>query len=472
METVIAAGWFNEELPTTYTTHTQQYSTSLAKITEAQEHEVAVLYYTGCFAPIHQGHLKVMQLAKQTVEEQTGLPVVAGYFAPDHDIYAGTKTSNDPEYAAPNRISMIQQQAEDWMEVDVWPSLQAPTSLNFTTLYERFINYVQTWVPDKIVRVYYVFGGDNYEFANAFIKHGQGVCVPRKGIAMDKTRILPATQTLWSAEESTDDSSTKVRAMRETQKNQFYVLRDDLALAYPNTRANLTSAEISTRLHALLSEISQRTVKTVEVMEQLKNFTSTVPFISLDCFLPAENRLQLTRLFTASDTQEYSKLHTNRAGTPPIEEQLNLIPEGTYDLIDDDIATGATMKVVATLLNQRGIKVRKSRSFLESYGDEVFDILDMRDFVLGAINGGLTVRTPTGEVTRVMYAAPYVNLVTRAKLNPMAAQTFSTQIWELNAELYAGTGMTVEDIRNHQDYTQFGFPPDMPLDALCHAHMR
>lgn len=472
MDTVVAAGWFDEGRSNGYDDGVQHYTTSLSKIAESEAKEVAVLYYTGCFAPIHRGHLKVMRLAKETVEEQTGLPVVAGYFAPDHDVYSGTKTNNAPEYNAAQRISLIQKDSEEWMQVDSWPSLYAETSLNFTTLYDRFIRYVKKWLPEKNVRVYYVFGGDNYQFANAFIEHGHAVCVPRKGTTMDMTKILPTARTLWSAKESTDDSSTKVRAARKAEEERFYVLRNDLPLAFPVELPTLNRKQLEQKLEELLSAHSQYDVMTVNVLEQLENFVSDVPFISLDCFLPAVHRLQLTRLFQAGDYQRYSKLHTNRAGTPPIEEQLKQIPQGTYDLVDDDIATGATMHAVATMLNQKGIQVRRFRSFLESYGDNVYDILDMRDFVLGAHNGGLSIKTVQGEVTRVMYAAPYVNLVTRAKLTPDAALQFSKQVWKLNEELYAGSGVTVGDIQEHQDYTQFGFSATLPLEQLCRIHAR
>jgi hypothetical protein len=206
-------------------------------------------------------------------------------------------------------------------------------------------------------------------------------------------------------------------------------------------------------------------------MEQVEKFQTEKPFISLDCFLETEHKLELTRVFNASETQKFSKLHTNRTGTAPIEEQLLTIPEGVYDLVDDDIATGATMNTVASLLNQHGIQVGDFRCLLESYGEEIYDVLDMRDFVLGARNGGLTVRTISGETTRAMYAVPYVNLVTRAKMNPVKAIAFSLEVWKMNHSIYRDSELTVGDISDNQDYSLFGFSKDMTVEDLCAHHI-
>lgn len=482
MESVIAAGWFDETHPVALDESLGFYTTPLDAIAGAEESEVAVLYYTGCFSPIHEGHLTAMRLAKETVEKATGLPVVAGYFAPDHDNYAGTKSGNDPQYAAARRIAYIQEQtsSEDWMQVDVWPSLYAPSDMNFTSLYERFERYIQKWVPSKKVRLYCVFGGDNYLFANAFTRFGNSVCVPRKGVTVDRSRILPNARNLWADKESTDDSSTKVRAdwakanrrLMKEQEGNVYVLRDDLPVALPEPSEAMNNPALTQCIKTALEERTGRTVQVENVLEQLENFTSDAPFISLDCFLPAEHRLELTRVFVVGDAQKYSKLHTNRTGTPPVEEQLALIPEGLYDLVDDDIATGTTMHTVATLLHQHGIRVGEFKCFLDHFEGNIFDILDMRDFVLGAKHGGLTVRTVSGDLTRVAYAAPYVNLTTRARLDPVEALRFSRRVWEMNQKLYRDSEVTVGDILEFQDYSLLGFDLGMTLEDLCSQHMR
>lgn len=479
METVVGAGWFDDKLTEPLEEHLRFYTTSLERIANSNEKEVAVLYYMGCFAPVHEGHITVMKLAKEAVEAQTGLPVVAGYFAPDHDAYVGTKT-DDQAYKAAERVAYIQNhpEVEEWMQVDVWPALYAPKDLNFTTLYDRFNNYMKKWLPlDVKVNLYCVFGGDNYLFANAFTEYGKAVCVPRQGVEMDKTLLLPNERVLWSEKGSSDLSSTKVRAMlaaanaKNEMDEKFYVLRDDLELAFPKTPNTITGKVIAQALTILITSHTGKAVEVVNVMEQVEKFETNKPFISLDCFLETEHKLELTRVFNTADTQTYSKLHTNRTGTAPLEEQVLTIPQGIYDLVDDDIATGTTMNTVATLLNQHGIQVGEFRCLLESYGEEIFDVLDMRDFVLGARNGGLTVKTINGETTRAMYAAPYVNLVTRAKMNAVKAISFSLEIWKMNHSIYRDSELTVGDISDCQDYSLFGFSKGMLVEDLCAHHI-
>ena len=479
MDTVVSAGWFDDKLTEPLDEGLNFYTTALEQITRSGEKEVAVLYYMGCFAPIHEGHMTVMRLAKEAVETQTGLTVAAGYYAPDHDAYVGRKT-DDPAYYAAERIAYIQKQEtlEEWMQVDIWPALYAPRDLNFTTIYDRFNNYLKKWLPaDVKVRLYCVFGGDNYLFANAFSEYGYGVCVPRQGVEMDRTLLLPNERVIWSEKGSNDLSSTKVRAMlaaeraAEENNEKFYVLRDDLSLALPEL-PSATRREVMTQAVAiLLAQHTGRKVQQVDVTEQVEKFESEKPFISLDCFLDTENKLELTRVFNVGETQKFSKLHTNRTGTPSIDEQIARIPEGVYDLVDDDIATGATMNTVATMLNQHGILVGEFRCLLESYGEEIYDVLDMRDFILGTKNGGLTVKTITGETTRAIYAAPYVNLVTRAKMNPVKALSFSLEVWKMNHSIYQGTSVTVGDISPYQDYSLLGFPKEMLVEELCAHHI-
>ena len=483
METVVKAGWIDEGLDRPLDEGLEFYTTPLDAITRGGEKEAAVLFYMGCFAPIHEGHMTVMRLAKETVEEKTGLPVVAGYFAPDHDDYVGTKTGDDPAYFGAERINIIQQQEgfEEWMQVDVWPALYAPTALNFTTIYDRFINYLNQWLPSEMhVRVFCVFGGDNYQFGNAFLDYGHGVCVPRQGVEPDMTAALPNDRVIWSDKSSNDHSSTKARAALKaaqveqentTSDGKAYILRDDLTIAFKETPSALTRKAISQIVPILLSKHVGRSVVPVDVQEQVIRFRSMRPFISLDCFLPAKHRLELTRVFVAGDMQKYSKHHTNRVGTPSVPEQLEALPLGTYDLVDDDIASGATMHMVSSLLAQRGIEVGEFKSLLDVFGDGIYDVLDMRDFVLGSKHGGLTVKTPSGGMTRALYAAPYVNLVTRAKMNPVSALRLSMDVWKLNRDIYRGSGITVGDISDRQDFTQFGFSPDVLVEDLCAQHV-
>jgi nicotinic acid mononucleotide adenylyltransferase len=488
VDLLIKSGWINEgnwdgEL------HLEQLTTPLSNIIRNSDNitDVSVLLYPGCFAPIHEGHLEAMKIAKRTVEEQTGETVVAGYFVPDSDDYVQRKTG-DIRFDGPHRVQIAQAVTADssWMDVDSWSALHATQSLNFTTLYDRFIAYVEKWLPHLNVKVYLVFGEDNILFANAFLAHGHAVCVLRTESDPDTSLLLTDVEnrTLYSTETPPVVSSSAVRKQKIRALPQVtevlgrnvlgtdYVLRDDLELALQGTILENRTKQISTTLFSILeASIPEDVVlKRVNVREQLHNYVTDEKTISLDVFWHGDYDLQVSRLFDVSNHQIGSRKYINRPGSVSLEEQLDSIADGSYMLVDDDIASGTTMTTIETLLNSKGIGVHQKDSLLQNEDGSLFDVVDARDFIIGATHGGLVVRTPLG-ITRAPYVFPFVNLTTRAKLDAKVAMAFSQKIWKLNLELYRGTGVTVADIKA-QDFTLLGFSPEKTIQEICETFIK
>lgn len=461
----------------------KKLTTPLAKVIKnsVNQEKVSVILYPGCFAPIHEGHIEAMNIAKATIEEQTGEAVAAGYFIPDHDDYVQYKTG-DPRFDSFNRIQIAQSvtSVSSWMDVDPWAALHASTALNFTTLYDRFSQYLKEWLPDLEVKVYLVFGEDNLLFQNAFVKHGYSVCILRPGSNPDRTKLLPDEdgRVLFSRATPPSISSSEVRknagiALHQVEKvlnreagNSNYVLRDDLALSLDKTNFPLLQSEILLRLVNIFEQMipSAVNLKVVNAVSQVESYKVEEPTISLDAFWSGAYNVGISRLFEVSDHQISSTKIVARPGFPPLDEQLRHIPKGSYCLVDDDISTGFTMSTVVELLRAFRVEVYEQRALIENDSD-LFDVVDARDFIIGATHGGLTVRTPTG-ITRVPYVAPFVNLVTRAKLEADKALLFSAQIWMLNLELYQNSGVTVGEIKD-QDFTQLGFSSEDTIESVC-----
>jgi hypothetical protein len=140
-------------------------------------------------------------------------------------------------------------------------------------------------------------------------------------------------------------------------------------------------------------------------------------------------------------------------------------------LADDDIATGETMKFVSNVLETHGIKIVDTLSLIDELNTDLYDLADMRDYVLGAKNGGLTVIAPNGQITRMPYFASYVNVSARTRIQPNKARSFSIEIWKLNRSLYKNSELTVGDIKQYQDFTLFGFSEQTKLVELCEKHL-
>lgn len=213
IQDLIEAGWMDKILDVDFNLNSS--TTPIETIKGSAAEEASVLFYPGCYAPVHEGHVGAMRLAKETVEA-TGETVVAGFFTPDHDDYIMRKTNNDERFIASNRIRILNETIKDdpWMHVDTWAALTAPTDLNFTTLYDRLDTYLKQHVPNKKVKIYMVFGGDNYLFANTFVEHGYGVCVGREGVNIDLQKVQPEAQqrVLFSQKACPNFSSSAIRA--------------------------------------------------------------------------------------------------------------------------------------------------------------------------------------------------------------------------------------------------------------------
>lgn len=253
---------------------------------------------------------------------------------------------------------------------------------------------------------------------------------------------------------------------------QIYMVRDDLSLALPEVGFSATSGQISENLRFLLQKVmpSGVTMNTVKVEDQLAATKLPGETISLDCFWSGSYNLQVTRLFNYNDDQTRSLQLTNRPGTQDLSAQIALIPAGDYILVDDDISTGWTMQQVSSMLTRKNINIIGTSSLIEKTSN-LFDVVDLRDFILGSHHGGLTVKL-ANKVTRLPYMQPYANLITRAKLTNEGAETLTRHLWQLNHDLYLGTGATLGDIENRQAFTSMGFNPKMSIARFCDLQLK
>lgn len=332
MDDVVKAGWINK--PEDVPQDLEMYTTNLERLINSGLNEVSVLYYPGCFAPVHAGHLQAMRLAKQTVEA-TGETVVAGYFAPDHDDYILRKTA-DERFIAPNRIQILEKaftQEDSWMQVDPWAAMYAPTDLNFTTLYDRFQNYVQHWLPDVKVKVYLVFGGDNYLFANSFTEYGYSVVIPREGISIDLNNIHPDAKkhVLVSPVSSTNHSSTAVRATYSQDWTEFL----DCYLIEDITEQDVTGSQYSKKiigdaLHILigghLPNQTAEQVKRVKVTDVVPETTPHEEIFFSSFLLTGHTGVQVTTPDGETTVMPFLLPYVN------VSEQTPVRPDRAYSL--------------------------------------------------------------------------------------------------------------------------------------------
>ncbi len=451
------------------------------------EADLAVLVTTGAFCPVHPGHVAMMERARGLLESQ-GTFVVGGYLSPSHDEYVGLKCGPAVPGAA-HRLHLCQQMVaeSDWLLVDPWESQVAPVAVNFTVVMERLGAYLSRHLRcHRPLRVVYVFGSDNARFALTFGARGHGVCIPRCGyeqlaaryasdprVARDRVLFdpgpgLPNTASSKVRQGQLESLTEEVRALWLSwierpvpAPGRFYVRDEgDWALA---SLAEVVGWELLRpawqrfvdRVEGLLAQAfaaatapdvpRQLEVQRLLLSQQAVRGGSLGRVLSLDPCLPGEANLGVSRLFPLADSSRGLGL-VARPGWPPLEQQLDSIAPGQYVLMDDDRVTGETERVVRSWL-PRSVELVGSQCLcqVEAPGPGgLCDLVDARDFLLGAREGGLAVQLPAPYgVARAPYLLPYVQPCERLSIPLSRQQWLSAQLWQLNLEFFENTGLQV-----------------------------
>ncbi len=413
-----------------------------------------VLLSTGGFYPIHDGHIQMMEYAKEILQRD-GYDVIGGYLSLSHDDYISTK----PYYIS-NQYERINEGREklknnDWLMIDPWESIYVRAPINFTDVIERLQEYLQKYI-DKRIKVAYVFGGDNAEFMYCFKKDGIAVCLNREGSnkVFNETKKIK-NDNMYFIDNSTPSSLLSSRYIRQKQLKELisykdvgnYLIRNESLLPLSNLikRGNKEllqqlQEEFLNKFMRLLSNCFDNKIfiKVINMEFQLKdayNYLQKQNTINLDSYFRGTYNLEVSRLFGVSSYQDkYIKL-IGRLGHETIKEQVRKIKSGSYILVDDDSVTGRTLNSIREKL-PTDVLIKETYLLANSINEKVFDVVDLRDFIVGTKNSGLVVKLPNGMYTRAPYVMPYVNLTTRASIPPSKERDFSIAIWKINKEFY------------------------------------
>lgn len=172
--------------------------------------------------------------------------------------------------------------------------------------------------------------------------------------------------------------------------------------------------------------------------------------VSLDPCIKGKRQLGISRQFLPGGRQDIGI--AARPGFPDLERQIASLPtDQPITLVEDDIFTGGTMRRIIAQLRSRGVQVAKvivgiqvgtpeldvPVIALDQYEhEEVFDLSDPRDFLLGAHGSGLVVRCDDGELVRAPYLYPFVDVAARCSMSSAAATEFSRVMWEHNVRFW------------------------------------
>jgi len=491
------AGFFDDGLPklveqyrtynpTFQTTSLQKVRNNLLKLIGGNNGgRRAVLITTGGMAPIHNGHIAMMERAREIVEGQ-GFQVMGGFFAPGHDSYVSQKYNGTAGISAVHRIAMVElaTQDSDWLEVDPWAARYMPGEVNFTAVARRMEAYLSQNLG-QIFDVFYVYGSDNSGFQETGIPSVQ---VTRSEVSSKLVRegehhhLNPRVAKYFQEYKNQDTGNLPYLIRNEEDEaivgwaNRMPGGREELT----KRRVQLQSAIRLAIAHLFKGAGGNHKVHLLPVSEQKEKATWLIgdrKVISLDPFFHYQgvHHLDSTRYFSQSSSQFSALFRDTRFGFDSLQEQADSIPDGDYVLVEDDSVTGETINSARMRLGDRIniTDVILLSDFADYKDDAYYDVVDLRDFIVGSHMGGLSVVLNGGQRGRAPYALPYVSLRSRAKIPPSAEMELSRVIWQANVRFFTDSGILIRDgsLDLQELANSIGWGKDGAMEDFCRWHV-
>lgn len=495
VRTLISAGCIDDLLDErmVYPTHFYSAPYTLVKRlheetkAEFPEARQAVVISTGSYDPLHEGHMESLIRAKEYIENNENAKVIAGFMSPSHDAYVRLKNPGGVvDFQRIHDNTIFVENAEynkprQWIFHENWETLGVDVPVNFSDVVLYIDNMVKYYVGNNI-DVYYIFGSDNADFGLAFTHNNpnlaKGICIGRPGynLAPEMEKVIAESSTLFYAQGFNGMSSTQVRALRseiiipEKEENNLpFVLRDDIRQATQWLNPILGEKDLKARCEVFSATVEDELnkvfpqVKVLNVEEQLQvtksylkaNFPNQ-KILSCDVYFEGDKTLRASRLFDISSSQSHGK---NSHYTTPVEGE----DSNEYVFVDDDIVSGFFLSEVKKQFNIADAVSMADLSVQDAY----FDIADSRDFLIGALNGGLMMDAEAPF--RAPYLSPFVDLISRLSMPADNILDFNRAIWKANAVFYKNTGLTVADLPQEQStfLTYMGFADGESITDIC-----
>lgn len=448
--------------------------------------KTAILLTTGGFSPIHNGHIDMMETAKAKIEAE-GYTVIGGFFAPGHDSYVSQKYNGTAAIPAVHRCAMVElaTRDSDWLELDPYPSRYLPGEVNFTSVYFDLLVAMRN-ANVEFADLFYVHGSDNAGFA------ALNDCNYFKSVTIDRSEMSSKAAREGDHSILHPEVAEYLRTYKTLDTGKLpYLIRNEEDEAIADWAEFFEPGEMTKRRIQLQSTIrlgiaqmfkalghSHKVylLSTVDQRASAKEVIGDHQTISLDPFFEGTYRLDSTRYFPVCNAQFKPLYRAQRLGYGSPESQAKLIPAGDYVLVEDDSVTGETIEQAKFWLPD-GVNITDIvlLSDFADYPDEnYYDVVDMRDFIVGSKEGGLSVILPATKArARAPYALPYVSLRSRAKIPPEAEMEVSRIIWQANVRFFEGTDIRVKHTSPgfRTLAYEIGYSGETLMSQVCKQHV-
>lgn len=448
------SGFFIDDVPINYNKHKNItfVTSNLDKIIcnkskSNKKLKNIVLISTGGFSPVHDGHISLFEQAHEYLKNDFN--ILGWFLSPSHDLYVDNKYNGTAKMHIEKRNFLIQELCIDhpYLELEQFEANFCEYELNFTEVVDRFKKYIQFYLNEDI-EVCYVFGSDNYYFYNAFLNKGLSCCIERPNKKISEPFISDNNYYLPSKFEE-NISSSEIRKNFLFQNKNYpasyhYGIRDDGLQSLP-VYSNMSKYKYNLFLNKFISILKEYlpnnpNIELISLKKQkkyIKDF-ELKNTISCDIHIKGNYNLEISRLFKITNIQNKPIKVVQRKN-----KLFPNIPEGNYTLIEDDTVSGNTIKLINNLLNPKNVFIDNYIFLTRINNKDFFDVIDIRDFIIGANNSGLYVSF-FNEYIRVPYLEPYVNLNSRANIILGKQKEFSKKIYQLNKEFYSSLNKNIK----------------------------
>jgi len=295
--------------------------------------------------------------------------------------------------------------------------------------------------------------------------------------------------------------SIKTKRLNKTETGLFVVRdEDDWAISpwfekfgkerVVRAKRSFTREFVKITQKAFLEVLHPDTSRKVEVrfyhLNEQKKYVAKLKksgnLLNLDICTNDGLGINFSREFRLSDGQLVARGLVERPGFPDMRNQLCSIPPGDYTLVDDDIATGITVKKIVKML-KKSVRIKKVKTLIDYSASEYYKkypnvprrktirVVDLHNFIIGSRDSGLVVRLPNNVLGRAPYIEPYASNVSRAS----SEKLFSYRLWEMNKAFFSALGKVyISDLDSHTQglFLYAGFKRNTLMVDLCEYHLR
>lgn len=212
------------------------------------------------------------------------------------------------------------------------------------------------------------------------------------------------------------------------------------------------------------NDVVVKIISTKPVRQVIHGLVEGKYSISCDPYIPGDFNVGVSRIFNPGEN-----VHKRIGGRPGYRELSDQMQDlsSVLDrnrrsvLIEDDIFTGSTIAQILEDMRRFGIEIhdilvgfqignttkitQPIESIFKFNREDVLDINDIRNLVIGGFESGLVIKYPQGKI-KAPYILPFCSPQARSSIPPDQEIDFSKRMLELNMALFSDLSRKIGEV--------------------------